>query len=90
MPYTIKVDESVPAKSSQVLHPVLNTSFKLRDAKKHYTLSAKAHRKEEIAALDAALAAIVRGSRSKETREKNASEVKRAVKSILRAAGLKA
>lgn len=90
--YTIKVGDrySAPRRSSEVVHPRLDTSYKLRDAKQHYQASAKQHRTQEVAALDTALAAIVRGSRSKETRQKNADEVKRAVKAILRALNVKA
>jgi len=68
-----------------VVFPVLNTSYKLRIAKKHYAASAKSHRAAELAALSTALDKIVQGSRNLETRKANVAEVKRAVKSILRA-----
>jgi hypothetical protein len=74
----------------QVVMPLLNTSYKLRLAKKHYNASAKSHRNQELAALNAALDKVIRGSRNIETRRANVAEVKRAVVSVLRALNLKA
>ena len=87
MPQT---NQSDVRSARQVVFPVLNTSYKLRVAKKHYLASAKSHRAEELRALNTALDKVVRGSRNIETRRANVAEVKRAVKSLLRAMNIAA
>lgn len=83
MPYVSSQSDVRSAR--QVVMPTLDTSYKLRLAKKHYAQSAKRHRADELRALNTALDKIVRGSRNIETRKANVAEVKRAVKSVLRA-----
>jgi hypothetical protein len=86
---TIRTNQIGVRKASEVYHPQLNTSYKLKDAKRHYLDSAKAHRKQELQAFEAVLKKIVTGSRSKDTRQANVDEARRAVKSVLRAMNIK-
>lgn len=86
----VKTNQSDVRSARQVVFPVLNTSYKLRIAKRHYVAEAKKHRAEELAALNTALEKIERGSRNIETRRANCAEVKRAVTSLMRALNIKA
>lgn len=85
----IRTNQGDVRKAGQVVFPVLDTSYKLRLAKKHMLASARSHRKEELSALETVLGKMVTGSRQRSVREANATEVRRVVKSLLRAQNFK-